>query len=333
MRFKKIVAYSTCSQLGFMLFSLGCSDFFPSFFHLLSHALFKALLFLVCGSSIHVFYHNQDLRKYGGFIYVVPMISLWLIVGLWSLIGFPLFVGFFSKDLVVQFFYLRYFVSNFLLWILFIWCILVTCMYVCVLWWKCFFSYYKGYRRILYWSRECGFLFGFILSCLIFLCVNFIFFKYYFISLEAHLDLLTDSFENTVCFEYSMLCVYQFLRWYPIFFGILGVWYFFSIYYWQYVELHSKAVYGDSFFFIFCKTKSGYDKLVNSSVYYCHLYLCLYLYKYIEKGLCELQFPYLVVFQLRFLQKWYKYHTWYYDLLFIVIWLLTIISFYVLFLK
>jgi len=112
---KKIVAYSTCSQLGFMLFSLGCSDFFPSFFHLLSHALFKALLFLVCGSSIHVFYHNQDLRKYGGFVYIVPMISLWLIVGLWSLIGFPLFVGFFSKDLVVQFFYLRYFVSNFLL--------------------------------------------------------------------------------------------------------------------------------------------------------------------------------------------------------------------------
>jgi len=99
---KKIIAFSTCSQLGLMLLSCGLSGYSISCFHLFTHAVFKALLFLVSGVLIHFFINEQDFRKYGNFFFYIPFLYISLIIGSLALIGFPFFSGFFSKDLLLE---------------------------------------------------------------------------------------------------------------------------------------------------------------------------------------------------------------------------------------
>ena len=99
---KKIVAYSTCSQLGYMFVALGLSAFSLSLFHLVTHAFFKALLFLTSGAIIHAVCDNQDIRKLGGLYFLLPLSYVMFFVGSLSLIGFPFFSGFYSKDLIIE---------------------------------------------------------------------------------------------------------------------------------------------------------------------------------------------------------------------------------------
>lgn len=98
---KKVVALSTLSQLGVIILSLSVGAVSVCFFHLIRHALFKALMFLCVGRVIH-FSGIQDLRYLGGFIYSRPIIILWLTVACFSLAGFPFLSGFYSKDLVIE---------------------------------------------------------------------------------------------------------------------------------------------------------------------------------------------------------------------------------------
>jgi proton-translocating NADH-quinone oxidoreductase chain L len=99
---KKIIAYSTCSQLGYMVFSCGLSNYDVAFFHLFNHAFFKALLFLSAGSVIHALADEQDLRKMGGLVNVLPVTYLMFFIGSFSLAGFPFLTGFYSKDLILE---------------------------------------------------------------------------------------------------------------------------------------------------------------------------------------------------------------------------------------
>jgi len=94
---KKIVAYSTCSQLGYMVFSCGLSGYNLALFHLFNHAFFKALLFLACGSLIHALKGEQDIRKMGGLHRMMPITYISFLIGSASLIGAPFFSGFFFK--------------------------------------------------------------------------------------------------------------------------------------------------------------------------------------------------------------------------------------------
>lgn len=99
---KKIIAYSTCSQLGYMFFSCGLLNFDLAFFHLINHAFFKALLFLSAGVIIHGFLDEQDLRQFGGFFKVMPVTYVMVWIGSLALIGFPFFTGFYSKDGILE---------------------------------------------------------------------------------------------------------------------------------------------------------------------------------------------------------------------------------------
>jgi NADH-ubiquinone oxidoreductase chain 5 len=99
---KKVVAYSTCSQLGYMIFSCGLSGYDVAMFHLLNHAFFKALLFLSAGSIIHALNDEQDIRKYGGLSSKLPFSFSVFTVASLSLIGFPFFSGFYSKDIILE---------------------------------------------------------------------------------------------------------------------------------------------------------------------------------------------------------------------------------------
>ncbi len=99
---KRVVAYSTLSQLGYMTVALGASAYSAAIFHLMTHAFFKALLFLAAGSVIIAMHHEQDIRKMGGIRKYMPITYWTALVGTLALIGFPGSSGFFSKDLLIE---------------------------------------------------------------------------------------------------------------------------------------------------------------------------------------------------------------------------------------
>jgi len=104
---KKIVAYSTCSQLGYMFFAAGVGAYHVAIFHLFTHAFFKALLFLGSGCVIHSFKDNQDIRLMGGVWKKLPFTYALMIIGTLALTGFPFLSGFYSKDAIIEFAYLK----------------------------------------------------------------------------------------------------------------------------------------------------------------------------------------------------------------------------------
>ena len=103
---KKIIAYSTCSQLGYMFFAAGVGAYNVAMFHLFTHAFFKALLFLGSGSVIHAFKDEQNINNMGGVWKKLPYTYVLMIVGTLALTGFPLLSGFYSKDAIIEFAYL-----------------------------------------------------------------------------------------------------------------------------------------------------------------------------------------------------------------------------------
>jgi NADH-ubiquinone oxidoreductase chain 5 len=115
---KRVIAYSTSSQLGYMVLACGLLNFDISFFHLINHAFFKALLFLSSGVIIHSFFLQQDLRFMGGFLPFLPFIYSVFLIGSLSLAGFPFLTGFYSKDLILEFAFSKFtFSSYFVFWL------------------------------------------------------------------------------------------------------------------------------------------------------------------------------------------------------------------------
>ena len=104
---KKIIAYSTCSQLGYMFFATGVGAYNVAMFHLFTHAFFKALLFLGSGSVIHAFKDEQNINNMGGVWKKLPYTYCLMIIGTLALTGFPFLSGFYSKDAIIEFAYLR----------------------------------------------------------------------------------------------------------------------------------------------------------------------------------------------------------------------------------
>ncbi len=105
---KRVIAYSTCSQLGYMVFACGLSNYSVGIFHLANHAFFKALLFLGAGSIIHAVADEQDMRKMGGLKELVPFTYSMMVIGSLALIGFPFLTGFYSKDVILEVAYGKY---------------------------------------------------------------------------------------------------------------------------------------------------------------------------------------------------------------------------------
>jgi len=109
---KKIIAYSTMSQLGMMVISIGLSSYNIALFHLVNHAFYKGLLFLGAGAVIHAVGDNQDLRKYGGLIKYLPLTYSVILIASLSLVAFPFMTGFFSKDFILESAYGQYYFSS-----------------------------------------------------------------------------------------------------------------------------------------------------------------------------------------------------------------------------
>ena len=122
---KRVIAYSTCSQLGYMIFACGISHYSIALFHLFNHALFKSLLFLGAGSIIHGLSDEQDIRKMAGIIKSFPISSIFILVGSIALTGIPFFSGFYSKDIILEIAFSGY--NSYSLFAYFLGCVAAGC--------------------------------------------------------------------------------------------------------------------------------------------------------------------------------------------------------------
>ncbi len=109
---KKVIAYSTMSQLGMMVIAIGLSSYNIALFHLVNHAFYKGLLFLGAGAVIHAVADNQDFRKYGGLISYLPLTYSVMLIASLSLVAFPYMTGFYSKDFIIESAFGKYYISS-----------------------------------------------------------------------------------------------------------------------------------------------------------------------------------------------------------------------------
>jgi len=113
---KRIIAFSTTSQLGYMFFACGLSSYNVALFHLFNHGFFKALLFLCAGAIIFSISHEQDVRKLGGLLSILPFIYSSFLISLLALVGFPFLSGFYSKELIIELAYSSYSLNSFFIY-------------------------------------------------------------------------------------------------------------------------------------------------------------------------------------------------------------------------
>ncbi|MBA2408842.1 MAG: NADH-quinone oxidoreductase subunit L [Gammaproteobacteria bacterium] len=141
---KRVVAYSTLSQLGYMTVALGASAYAAGIFHLLTHAFFKSLLFLAAGSVIVALHHEQDMRRMGGLKKYMPVTYWTALAGSLALIGFPGFSGFFSKDAIIEAVHASHLPGAGLAY----WLVLVAVFVTAVYTFRMFFLVFHGPERI-----------------------------------------------------------------------------------------------------------------------------------------------------------------------------------------
>jgi NADH-ubiquinone oxidoreductase chain 5 len=197
---KKIIAYSTCSQLGYMLMSCGFSNYSYTMFHLISHAFFKALLFLTAGYIIHFCGNEQDIRKIGGLLKIFPSGYIFFLIGSISLIGFPFMSGFITKETILEAAYSSKIVSFYDLSIL---CQFISCfslffsvLYSVRLIIHLFFGQYSGFKYNLFCFHYSGY---FILFPLFFLSLFSIFFGY--VGKEAFIGEGSSFWQNSFFYD------------------------------------------------------------------------------------------------------------------------------------
>nr|YP_009114077.1 NADH dehydrogenase subunit 5 [Hildenbrandia rubra]AHB62140.1 NADH dehydrogenase subunit 5 [Hildenbrandia rubra] len=225
---KKIIAYSTCSQLGYMIFVCGISHYQASIFHLANHAFFKALLFLSAGSVIHALNDEQDIRKMGALRYFMPLTYSLTIIGSLALVGFPFLTGFYSKDFILELLQISHYTNLNKTYGLFAYWLGVTSVFF-----TAFYSFRLIYMTFLNSTNLSRVYFNKIhdscflmLSPLIFLAIGSIFIG--FLSKDLFIGLGTDFWKSSIFslpkeltfFEAELIPLQK--KWLPFLITLLG---------------------------------------------------------------------------------------------------------------
>jgi NADH-ubiquinone oxidoreductase chain 5 len=155
---KKVVAYSTASQLGYMFMACGLSNYNVAFFHLFTHAFFKALLFLSMGVIIHALADEQDFRKMGSLINFLPLTSVMVFFGSYALLGLPFLAGFFSKDMLLEIALVRIYLDGYFSYFLGLTAAFFTSFYSTRLFIRIFFSYSNVIKNYMFNIHEADIL-------------------------------------------------------------------------------------------------------------------------------------------------------------------------------
>ena len=190
---KRVIAYSTCSQLGYMVFACGLSNYSVGVFHLVNHAFFKALLFLGAGSVIHAVSDEQDMRKMGGLKKLVPFTYSVMVIGSLALIGFPFLTGFYSKDVILEAAYGKYTASGHYSYLLGSCGAFLTAFYSTRLLYLTFLTTPNGYRSVICPAYDSSYAIIFSLAVL---SIPSIFIGY--LSRDMIIGLGTDFWGNAI---------------------------------------------------------------------------------------------------------------------------------------
>lgn len=316
---KKVIAYSTCSQLGYMVFACGLSNYYVGLFHLINHAFFKALLFLSAGSVIHSMNDEQDMRKMGGLKMLLPYVYLMIFLGSMALIGFPFLTGFYSKDLILEAAYSKYNNSGFYSFIFGTLGAFFSAYYSARLIFLTFLSKPNGFKKIVCYTAESE---NIIKISLFMLSIPSIFFGFY--SKDFITGLGTSSFFNSIYIKVNNfnLIDSEFvnvnIKILPVFFSILGFFLaFFFYFFFVKVLFKLKLIKIGKLIYNFFNKKWFIDKIYfEIFVQYVYNYSYIYSYKFLDRGIFEIFGPTgLSFFSLNFstifhnLQKKNLYHT------------------------
>lgn len=291
---KKVIAYSTCSQLGYMFFVCGLSNYYASIFHLLNHAIFKALLFLAAGSIIHALNNEQDMRKMGGLLNLLPVSYIAILIGSLALTGFPFLSGFYSKDFILETSLFSFtFKSSFSLLLGSITAVF-TLIYSIRLTYYVFYSKISSFKIVAKNIHESN---NFILLPLIILTFLSIFFGFLFKDLLIGIG--TNYWQNSIFLKNNFILDIDNLlglRILPVFFSFLFVLCFFLLYsiinyFFKFSILNIKTNY----IYNFLINKWYFDFLINVISKFLYK-VCYSLYINIDKGLIEIIKPINFIF-------------------------------------
>jgi NADH-ubiquinone oxidoreductase chain 5 len=291
---KRVIAYSTCSQLGYMVFACGISSYPVGIFHLANHAFFKALLFLSAGSVIHAINNEQDMRRMGGLVHILPFTYSMILIGSLSLMGLPFLTGFYSKDLILEVVYTKYTsISHFAHWLGII-AAFFTAFYSIRLIYLTFLIKINSYKKTIENAHDAPFLLGLPLY-LLSLCSIFIGYLIRDMLVGMGSDFWGNALfilpQNFILIESEFIPVS--IKIIPVIFSLVGA---FSAFYFytnnkQLLFLFKLSSIGQNFY-TFLNRKWFFDKVYND-IFVQNLLLLGYntTYKLIDRGIIELSGP------------------------------------------
>jgi NADH-ubiquinone oxidoreductase chain 5 len=292
---KRVIAYSTCSQLGYMIFACGLSNYSVGIFHLSNHAFFKALLFLGAGSVIHAVADEQDMRRMGGLKRLIPFTFVVMSIGSFALMGFPFLTGFYSKDVILEVAFGKYTnVGHFAYW-LGTFAAFFTAFYSMRLSYLTFLSKPNGFKSVIIGAHDSSFRMAFPLFVLVF---PSIFVGY--LSRDLFIGLGTGFWNNAIFVFPSNLNIIDaefapsFYKLLPVFLSILGASsaLFFYIFLSKDLFLLKTSIVGRKIY-NFVNRKWFFDKFYNEFINQNFLWFGYHVsYKVIDRGLIEMVGPF-----------------------------------------
>ena len=291
---KKVIAYSTCSQLGYMIFACGLSNYTISLFHLMNHAFFKALLFLSAGSVIHAIADEQDMRKMGGLVKIIPVTYIMIIIGSLALMGFPFLTGFYSKDILLELSFGTYYFTGLFAYWLGIISAFFTAFYSIRLIYLTFLKITNADRNIISAAHESDIL---MMLPLFILAFGSIFVG--FIAKDLFLGMGVDTWNHALfqIVSHSSFIEAEFLPFYikliPFIFSLSGVFLaivLYNIYEIKFIKLSSYKFF--YYLYSFFSKKWYFDVIYNYFIVHNILYLGYNItFKLIDRGFIELLGP------------------------------------------
>lgn len=293
---KKVIAYSTCSQLGYMIFACGLSAYSVGVFHLANHAFFKALLFLSAGSVIHSMADEQDMRRMGGLVRVLPFTYAMIFIGSLALMGFPFLTGFYSKDVILEVAYAKYTLpGHFAHWLGTL-AAFFTAFYSIRLLHLTFLSTPAGYRKVMERAHDAPFAMGFPLFLL---SLGSIFIGY--LTRDMIIGVGTDFWSHSIFTHPENLTLLEaefiphHIKLTPVLFSLLGAGSGFLLYTFYTEKLYflkTKQGLGRRLY-IFLNRKWFFDKVYTEFVVQPALHHGYHTtYKMVDRGMIEILGPY-----------------------------------------
>lgn len=318
---KKIIAYSTCSQLGYMFLSCGFSSYSNSMFHLINHAFFKALLFLTAGYIIHSFSNEQDFRKMGGLLKLQPLSAIMLLIGSFSLMGFPFTSGFFSKEkiiilfynkLIIELDYIKYIYILYFFQLISMISLIFTISYSIKMYIYIYLNSFNGYKKYIFQIHYGSISLIFSLIFLSYLSI----FSSYFLN-DLFIGIGTDFWKSAIFItsnshEYYLLNFefIKYIRQIPLIFISYFIIFFFTSFiyitnFFFYLKIESQWM--NNFFLLLNRKYLFFTKNIIYPIINFINYISLnYMFKLFDKGLIEFFGPYMISKNIIHLTKIYK---------------------------